>query len=369
MTLSSTEQAKRSQLEIEKPYVYHKVLQIDEKLRRGESVAIIQFQYNYKCNFNCVHCSINRFQNNPQNKRSFTMNDVKKLSREADEMGLARFVITGGEPLVFKDFDDLVEAIDPNKFYINCDSNGWLLNDEKARHLKFIGVDRIQLSVDSLDAEEHDAFRRAKGSYKRAIASIDSTQKAGMDIFVQTVVTKTRLYSDEFIKFVEYFNGRGIGVFVTYAKPVGNWEGNYKEMVTRNDMNYMRTLEEKYNLFTHLTPAFGRDLGCIAVKGMISVTQYGDVLPCPYIHSSIGNVFEEPLKDVIQRGLDIKYFGEWADTCWIAENRPFIDKYIEPHVYGKPLPIDCKQMFTEEDKTQVPFNKFMLKTGRFDESS
>ena len=35
------------------------------------------------------------------------------------ELGLARFVITGGEPLVFKDLDQIVEAIDPQKFYIN----------------------------------------------------------------------------------------------------------------------------------------------------------------------------------------------------------------------------------------------------------
>jgi MoaA/NifB/PqqE/SkfB family radical SAM enzyme len=365
MTLKTNEQDKRNKLQSEKPYVYEKVLKFDDKLRRGESIAIIQFQYNYACNFNCVHCSINRFQY--QDKPSFTLDNVRKLSREADEMGLARFVITGGEPLIFTDLDELVEAIDPTKFYINCDSNGWKLDAKKAKHLKSIGIDRIQLSVDSLNEKEHDDFRRKPGSWKRAIASIDHTLNAGLDLFVQTVVTKTRLYSDEFIEFVEYFNNRGIGVFVTYAKPVGNWEGNFDEMVTRKDMEYMKQLEKKHTLFTHLTPAFGRELGCIAVKGMISVTQYGDVLPCPYIHSSIGNVFTEPLKDVIQRGMDIKYFGSWADTCWIAENRPFIDKHIAPHVYGNPLPVDCGKMFGEEDKTVVPFNKFMLDTGKFNE--
>ena len=367
MTLKKEEQQKRNKVQTDKPYVYHKMLQFDEMLRAGKSIAIIQFQYNYKCNFNCVHCSINRFQY--QDKPSFTLEQVRELSRQADEMGLARFVITGGEPLVFNDFDQLVEAIDPDKFYINCDSNGWHLDDAKAVHLKSIGVDRIQLSLDSLDEREHDEFRRAKGSWRRAINAISSAQKAGLDIFVQTVVTRQRLYSDEFIKFVEYINAMDVGVFVTYAKPVGNWEGHFDEMITTDDMNYVKELEKKHNLFTHLTSAYGRDMGCIAVKGMISVTQYGDVLPCPYIHASIGNVFHEPLKDVIQRGLDIKYFGSYADTCWIAENRAFIDKYIVPHVYGKPLPVDCKQMFTDEDKTIVPFNQHMLHTGKFNEGN
>lgn len=61
---------------------------------------------------------------------------------------------------------------------------------------------------------------------------------------------------------------------------------------------------------------------------MISVTQYGDVLPCPYIHTSIGNVFQESLQKIINRGLSIKYFGEYVETCLIAEDRKFIHDYV-----------------------------------------
>lgn len=348
------ESDKRNKLRNEKPYVYEKVLKFDEKFKRGESIAIIQFQYNYTCNFTCEHCSIKRFQGK-SNKRSFTIPDVKKLFRQADEMGLARVTITGGEPLVFKDFDNLVAAIDPQKFYINCDTNGWLLDEKKARHLKSIGVDRIQLSMDSLNAGEHDNFRQQKGSHERAIKAIDISLDAGLAIFVQTVVTKQRLYSDEFIEFVEYFNKKGIGVFVTYAKPVGSWEGNFDVLVNREDMKYMEELEKKHNVFTHLTPGYGLNMGCISVKGMFSVTQYGDVLPCPYIHTSIGNVFEEPLKDIVARGLNIRHFGEYYDGCWIAENREFIDKYVAKRIYGKPLPVSCADVFSDEDKTQKPF--------------
>ncbi|MEJ5365242.1 MAG: radical SAM protein [Desulfosoma sp.] len=350
------EAQKRNRLQREKPYVYSKIMKFDDKLRKGESVAIIQFQYNYVCNLRCQHCSIKRFQG-PSSKRSFTPEDVRSLSRQADALGLARFVITGGEPLVFKDLDELVAAIDPQKFYINCDTNGWLLDDEKARHLRNIGVDRIQLSLDSLDPDEHDRFRGVKGSHTRAMRAVEAALKAGLAIFVQTVVTKERLHSEEFIQFVRFFNQMGIGVFVTYAKPVGAWEGNYDVLVTQQDMEYMRQLERRYNVFTHLTPAYGLNLGCIAVKGMVSVTQYGDVLPCPYIHVSIGNVFYEPLKDILKRGLSIKYFGEHVSTCLIAEDRQFIQKYIAQKVYGRSLPVPCDEVFTEEDRTQKPFNQ------------
>ena len=354
--LNPGEASNRNKLKESKPYVYEKMIKLDEKFRRGESIAIIQFQYNYVCNLTCEHCSIKRFQGKNE-RHSFTIEDVKNLSRQADELGLARFVITGGEPLTFKDFDELVAAIDPKKFYINCDTNGWLLDEARAKHLKSIGIDRIQLSIDSLDADEHDRFRNKKGSHARAMKAVDISLAAGLEIFIQTVVTKQRVRSEEFVKFVEYFNKKGVGVFVSYAKPVGSWEGNYSRLVDKDDMKYMEELEKKHRVFTHLTPAYGLSMGCIAVKGMISVTQYGDVLPCPYIHVSIGNVFKEPLKDILRRGLGIKYFGEHVDTCLIAEDRPFIEKHIAGRVYGKPLPVPCAEVFTDEDKTKKPFNE------------
>ena len=171
--LKAEENNNRNKLKEEKPLVYAKVAKFDEKIKRGESIAIIQFQYNYVCNFACQHCSIKGFQGR-KDAKSFTLADVKELFRQADELGLARVTITGGEPLVFKDFDGLVAAIDPQKFYINCDTNGWFLDEKKALHLKSIGVDRIQLSLDSLNAAEHDDFRKAPGSHERALKAVDA---------------------------------------------------------------------------------------------------------------------------------------------------------------------------------------------------
>lgn len=346
--LEPSETTKRDLLKREKPYVYEKVMKFKEKVERGESIAIIQFQYDYRCNFYCEHCSIRRFQGKKEG-RVFTIEDVKELSRQADEMGLAHLVITGGEPLAFPDFDELVAAIDPTKFYVTSDTNGWLLDDERARHIKSIGVDKIQLSLDSLSPEEHDQFRQKPEAHSRALRAIDAALGAGLNIIIQTVVTKQRVRSQEFIEFLEFLNGKGVGVFVTYAKPVGGWEGNFDVLVTKDDMDYVRELEKKHNVFTHLTPSYGMDLGCIAVKRMISVTHYGDVMPCPYIHVSLGNVFEEPLKDIVERGLRNKFFGQYCGTCLVAEDRDFINKYVTK-TYDKPLPIPYSEMFTEEDE-------------------
>ena len=94
----------------------------------------------------CEHCSIEAYQKNSAGKRSLTPADVKMLADQADEMGLARFVISGGEPTTFPDLDELVAAIGPDRFFINSDSNGYLLA-QKAAHMKEIGIEMHESPV------------------------------------------------------------------------------------------------------------------------------------------------------------------------------------------------------------------------------
>lgn len=347
--LNEREHFRQSKLAIEKPLVYEKVIKFPEKIKNGESIAIIQLQYNYACNMKCLHCSIQKIQQQgiKRKRRSLTPNNVKNIADQADKMGLARFEINGGEPFVNKDYDELVAAIDSKRFYMNSVTNAWFLNYKLAKHLKEIGIDRIQIGLDSLDANEHDTFRNKKGCHERAIKAIDYCVDVGLDVFVTTVVTKQRLYSDEFKNFIEYFNNKKISVFMTYAKPVGAWEGNFETLLTEKDIEYAKTLEKQHDIFSHITAGYGRSGGCLAFNGLIAITQYGDVLPCQYIFISLGNIFEEPLKNIIERGMKLKPFK--TSTCPIAIDRDFIDKYIVKKVYGKELPVPYTEVFTQND--------------------
>lgn len=345
MSLSEQEQKNRDALLVKKSRVFDKIARYDEIVHRGGSIAIIQFQYRYDCNFACTHCSVSRMK---KNARQLNIDDVKNIADQADAMGLAHWVITGGEPLVFKDLEQLVEAVGPERFYISCDTNGYLMTDEKAKRLEEIGVDKIQLSLDSIRPENHDEFRNTENSYQRAMHCIDAVKKTGMKLIIQTVVTKERLYSDEFIEMLEFGKKKDIGIFVTFAKPVGSWEGMFDSLCGPEDLTYERELEKRYGVFTHMTPSYGMHLGCIAVRRMISITQYGDVQPCPYMHTSLGNVFAEPLQDIVNRGLRIKYFQGVHDTCFLALDRDFIDNHVV-RTYGQTLPIPMAEYFDPED--------------------
>ena len=341
--LSPLEQQRREHLRQTRPRVYEKVMQYEEKLKRGESIAIIQFQYDYRCNFGCEHCCITQIK---KKTRHFTIESVKELSRQADEIGLSHFTITGGEPLIFPDLDELVAALDPQRFFIAVDSNGWFLDDTKAQHLKRIGVEKVHLSLDSLNPAEHDAFRKKPGSHARVLKAIDASLAAGLSVLLNTVVTKQRLHSQEYLDFLQFTTDKGVPAIMMFAKAVGSWAGNTSILLDDADLAYARTLEKKYNVFTHLTPAYGLDLGCIAVKRIISITRYGDVMPCPWIHISLGNVFDEPLKDILARGMNIKYFGKKQNTCLGSVDRHFIDRYLSS---DKPTPVPYKEVFKADD--------------------
>jgi MoaA/NifB/PqqE/SkfB family radical SAM enzyme len=347
--------ARQNWLQTHKPRVHEKMMQFPEKLAMGEGIPIIQFQYDYLCNMDCEHCCIDKFYV-PKNwekesgRRKFEMEDVRRLSKEADEMGLANFVITGGEPLIIPEFEQLIEAIDPSKFWIACDSNGWNLDLKKAKWLKSIGVDKMQLSLDGVDAESHDTFRRAPGSWERVIRAIDACKEAGLHAILSTVVWKDRVYEQEWRDFLEFAKEKEIASYVVYAKPVGAYEGNTTGMLTEKEEKIIMDFEKEYDIFTHMSPSYGRDIGCIAVKRMISLSRYGDFMPCPYQHVALGNFFEESLKDILDRSLNIKWFDPAKNMpCICGVDKGFIENVIS-HTYGdSEVPVPYNQVFTDDD--------------------
>ena len=127
-------------------------------------------------------------------------------------------------------------------------------------------------------------------------------------------------------------------------KLVGEWEGRTDLLIKPEDIAYIHRLSSQYHVYDHLSPKYGQDIGCLAVKGMISITKWGDVLPCPWMYFSIGNFFKEPLADILKRGM--KYFGKSERKCLVSEDEHFINTYVSK-TYGKDLPIKIEDVMGE----------------------
>ncbi len=342
------ENARRAKLKAEKPLVYEKIIKYDEKEKNGQCTAIIDFCYDYRCNMNCAHCCNLSFT---KKDREMTVEDVKNIAEQADTLGLAQFNISGGEPLTFPDLDEVITAIDPQKFHISMSSNGLLLTKERARHLKEVGLDKIRISLDSIEPEVYNETRQVKGnsSYDKAIEALKNAKEAGLQAAIQTVVSHQTCITKATEKLAEFAHENEYNLDVLVARAVGRWEGQEDVLITPNDNKFLIELRNKYpEVHRDTFPTYGKEPECGCVNRNLHITKYGDVLPCVFIHISIGNIFEEPLKDIIERGFRIKWFKEHQPLCLSGEHKNFIRNYMSKF-YGKPLPISYKEAFTAED--------------------
>jgi MoaA/NifB/PqqE/SkfB family radical SAM enzyme len=357
--LSDFEHAKRNDLASRKPYVASKLAANKLRQEQGFPTPVIRLAANMLCNFQCNHCCAEHYMDRhllkltgkKEERHQLDLNDIRELSRQADEFGLARFVLTGGEPLLMRNpsFDEIVEAIDPEKHYIITDTNGWFMDLEKAKHIKSIGVEKVQLSLDSSIETEHDAFRNKKGSFKRVMRAVDACLEAGLNLILSTCLVRDRVKTDEFLKLCEFSKQNGIGLYVTYAKPVGNAKDHLEWVILKEDADYLRELEKNYNVFTHMTPSYGMHQGCITVKGIVTVSSTGEIVPCPYMDMSIGNYLKEPLSEILMKGMKNKWLGPHRPDCLIGEDFEFIKFHNDSVGDRKLLPVPYGEGFSDKD--------------------
>ncbi len=207
----------------------------------------------------------------------------------------------------------------------------------------------MQLSLDSYIEDEHDKFRNKPGSYKKVMRAIDACVDEGLNIILSTCLIRDRVKTKEFEDLCDFSTKRGVGLYVTYAKPVGSCKNHMDWIITKEDADILRELEKTYNVFTHMTPSYGIVPGCITVKGIITVTSTGEIVPCPYMDMSIGNYLKEPLQHILERGMRNKWLGAQRPDCLIGEDREFIKFHNDAVGDRKLLPVPYGEGFSDAD--------------------
>ena len=330
MTQTEREKEGRRRLQEKKPRVYEKIMKQAQMIKEKKSVAFIQLEYDYRCNFKCEHCSIEAFKKPGRGHRKLTVADVKSIADQADAMDLPSICISGGEPTIFPELKDLVGAIDPRRFSVSMDTHGWFLTEEKIKWLVDIGLDRIHLSIDGLEAD-HDEFRRKEGSWQRCVDALPLCKKHGLGVIVNIVVTKSDLKSGALVKHLEYLKQFNVYSSLFYAKPIGGFKESKDEVLNTEDHNYLDKLTEIYNAGTRHSLVNGYFFKCFTFKKQFSITGYGDVMPCPWIPITFGNLFEEKLETIVNRGLEMEWFSyDYLQECLCGNSDSFFYRHIMP---------------------------------------
>ena len=331
--LTLAERNKRRDQSIHRPRVHEKIQAYFDKMLDGYISPILRLKINRSlCNFKCEHCCEEPYMTRDLVRRTgvkdprnqMTNDDYRELSERADEAGIFRFVLTGGEALMDRNLGSLIQALDPMKHLIILDTNGWSFDEEKAKWFAEQGGYKAQISLDSMIEEEHDLFRGKKGSFKRVMRALEASQKANLELLLSTCIVKGRVFSEEFRDMCTFCKQNGIPLYVTLAKPVGNAREQETWVCTKEDVDQLKYLETEYNVFTHMSPSYGQPGKCITVKGINTINHDGELIPCPYMDLSIGNVTKEPLSEILNRGMKNEWLGPYRDECIIGEHPEFI---------------------------------------------
>ncbi|MBI5487372.1 MAG: radical SAM protein [Deltaproteobacteria bacterium] len=141
------------------------------------------------CNMRCRHCGSHAGR--PRDDELSTDEALRALG-ELAAAGCERLVLSGGEPLVRRDWPRLVEEGARLGIGMKMITNGWCLDDAVARTAKDAGLAAVGISLDGLE-ESHDFVRRAAGAYRHALDAIRTARAAGIPVAVVTHINRRSL--------------------------------------------------------------------------------------------------------------------------------------------------------------------------------
>jgi GTP 3',8-cyclase len=182
-----------------------------------------------RCNFRCVYCMpkevFGREYRFLERRELLTFEEIERTVRVFAGLGVEKVRLTGGEPLVRRELERLVEilAAIPG-LDLTMTTNGSLL-PQKAQALAEAGLRRVTVSLDSLDDEVFRGMNDVDFPVERVLAGIEAAAAAGLAPVKVNMVVKRGVNEDSILPMARYFRGSGhILRFIEYMD-VGHTNG------------------------------------------------------------------------------------------------------------------------------------------------
>jgi GTP 3',8-cyclase len=202
-----------------------------------------------RCNFRCVYCMPKEvfgrdFQFLPASE-ILSFEEIARLARIFVENGAEKLRITGGEPLVRRDLERLIEMLAPIPGLrdLTLTTNGALLA-KKARALRDAGLSRVTVSLDSLDDATFRAMNDVDFPVARVLEGIEAAREAGLGPIKVNMVVKRGANERSVVPMARHFRGTGIIVrFIEYMD-VGSTNGwRMEDVVGAAEIRHMISAE------------------------------------------------------------------------------------------------------------------------------
>ncbi|MBP1326142.1 cyclic pyranopterin phosphate synthase [Leucobacter exalbidus] len=209
-----------------------------------------------RCNFRCVYCMpkeiFGRDFQFRERDELLTFEEIERLARASVQLGVRKLRITGGEPLLRRGIEELIEKLaqirtpEGEPVDLALTTNGSAL-PVKAAALKAAGLKRVTISLDSLIEERFQAINDVKFPVSRVLAAIDAASEAGLGPVKINTVLKRGVNDDEILSLAEKFRGTGhVLRFIEYMD-VGATNGWRLDDVVPS-AEVVRRISERYPL-------------------------------------------------------------------------------------------------------------------------
>lgn len=188
----------------------------------GREIDYMRISVIDSCNLNCYYC--NPWDNNEQ-CHAVNMLSVKRvlcIVRAATRLGITHFRLTGGEPLLHPQLDEMVSQIKklPGVSSVSLTTNAVLLA-QRTKRLKEAGIDSINVSLDTVDASEYECITQ-KPLLKEVEDGIEAAIACGIRVKINAVLTP----QTDVVALTRYATKKGTDIRFIEMMPVGEGHTN-----------------------------------------------------------------------------------------------------------------------------------------------
>lgn len=287
---------------------------------KTQNRLLLQFHITGRCNLRCKHCY--RTEGDIE-KLSFddiknVIEQYKVLLKKYNEFHKIKrkghINITGGEPFIRDDIKEVLKYLGNNREYFSFGilSNGSFINDEIIKILKDVNVSFVQLSIDG-DEKTHDSLR-APGDYTRVFKIAKLLEKNKIKVYISFTATKDNY--KYFPKVAKICYKKGITkLWSDRLVPIGNGKELENLEITKEVMadyiKYMKKARESFIkriTHPHTTISMNRALqfinspgeiySCSAGNSLITVDEFGNIMPCRRMPIHCGDIFSSTLEEI-----------------------------------------------------------------------
>jgi cyclic pyranopterin phosphate synthase len=180
---------------------------------RGRALHDLRISVTDRCNFRCTYCMpsdvFGKDYKFLQHSALLSFEEIARLARLFKDHGVQKIRLTGGEPLLRKNIERLIEMLAAiGGLELTLTTNGSLLA-RKARSLKDAGLNRVTVSLDSLDDAIFKAMNDVDFPVAKVLEGIDAAARAGLSPIKVNMVVKRGVNDQSIVQMARHFKGSG----------------------------------------------------------------------------------------------------------------------------------------------------------------